>query len=63
VAKKLFYPASLVRVVRVTHGKGRSEDIALDPCEPFGRVFKRLRAQHAKASIKPVELANGQRLE
>jgi hypothetical protein len=47
----------------VTHGKGRSEDIALDPCEPFGRVFKRLRAQHAKASIKPIELANGQRLE
>jgi hypothetical protein len=57
------YPANLVRLVRVKHSRDRSEDIDIAPPLPYGVVFKRLRALHPKASIRPLLLADGRELE
>ena len=62
MSQKLFFPMTKVAIVRVKHSAARAEDVVLDPPEPFGRVFKRLRALHPRASITPLVLASGVRL-
>jgi hypothetical protein len=47
----------------VKHSRDRCEDFSFEPPLPFGVVFKRLRALHPKASIRPVLLADGRELE
>jgi len=46
---------TLVRKVRVRTGRTRYEDFVLEPPEPMGVVFKRLRKQFPTAAITPME--------
>ena len=51
------YPATLVDRVQVKHNRRDCRVVELDPPEPYGRVFKRLREQWPKASITPLRLS------